>query len=58
MIQFIEKIKSIILNNSYKYVVKEISSDEENSNDSDEEYSDEKILMKEIKYINLFLKKV
>ena len=58
MIQFIEKIKTIILNNSYKYVVKEISSDEENSNDSDEEYSDEKILMKEIKYINLFLKKV
>ena len=40
----------------YKHVVKEISSDKENSNDSDEECSDEKILMNKIKY-NFFFRK-
>ena len=51
----------------YKYVVREakmanfitdnieIYSDEENSDDSEEENSDEKIKIKKIKYINLFL---
>ena len=32
----------------YKYVVKEISSDEENFDDSDKEISDEKIMMKKV----------
>ena len=50
---------------NYKYVVREILSDnsynddsnEENSDDTYEENSDEKTLMKKIKYINLFFKK-
>ena len=41
----------------YEYVVQQIFSDDENSNDSYEKYSDEKIQMKKIKYINLFLEK-
>ena len=50
---------------NYKYAVKEILSDnsynddsnEENSDGTYEENSDEKTLMKKIKYINLFFEK-
>ena len=46
-----------VLLEKYEYVVQQIFSDDENSNDSYEKYSDEKIQMKKTKYINLFLEK-
>ena len=40
------------------YFLKEISSDEENSDDFDEEYFEAKIQMNKTKLINLFLEKI
>ena len=68
MIEFIKKDKNFypeMLLENYKYVVREILSDnsynddsnEENSDGTYEENSDEKTLMKKIKYINLFFEK-